>query len=212
MDNLIEHIGLDKHEAKIYQTLLEMGPSTVTEITKKAGLSRTLGYVVLEKLAEQGLVNRASGQGKKIHYAAQHPQRLAQYVENRRNQWERRLKEVEHVLPDLVSIYKIVDKPIIRFQEGLEGAKSIYEESLETRDTIFSIADIEGWDVPELADWGREYNRKRSKNKIHENMILLDTPVGRKWMADYRGSLEYTHVRWVKPEDLPDIKDFKGGN
>ena len=41
-------------------------------------------------------------------------------------------------------------------------------------------------------------------------MILLDTPTGRKWMADYRGSLEYTHVRWVKPEDLPDIKDFKG--
>ena len=155
MDNLIEHIGLDKHEAKIYKTLLEMGTSTVTEITKKAGITRTLGYVVLEKLAEQGLVNRASGQGKKIHYAAQHPRRLAQYVENRRNQWERRLKDIEHVLPDLVSIYKIVDKPIIRFQEGLEGAKSIYQESLETKDTIFSIADIEGWDVPELAEMSK---------------------------------------------------------
>ena len=210
MDNLIEHIGLDKHEAKIYQTLLEMGPSTVTEITQKAGITRTLGYVVLEKLAEQGLVNKASGQGKKIHYAAQHPRRLAQYVENRKRQWERRLKDIEHVLPDLVSIYKLVDKPVIRFQEGIEGAKSIYMESLESREKILSVADIEGYDTPEFRKWGQEYNRQRSLKKIHEQMLLLDTPIGRAWMKNYKGSFKYTDFRWINPEQFPGIKDFKG--
>ncbi|MCL5666372.1 MAG: hypothetical protein M1383_01180 [Patescibacteria group bacterium] len=210
MNNIIHHIGLDKHEAKIYETLLQSGPSTVTEITKKAGVARTLGYVVLEKLSEQGLVSRASGQGKKIHYVAQHPRRLVQYVENRKNQWERRLRETEAVLPELVSVYKLAEKPTIRFQEGVEGAKSLYNESLESKEIILSIADIEGYDTPEFKKWGQEYNRQRSLRKIHEQMLLLDTPKGRRWMADYRGSLAYTEFRWIKPEQLPGILDFHG--
>lgn len=210
MDNQLSHLGLDENEAKIYQALLELGPSTVAQITKKAGITRTFGYPVLEKLSIQGLVSRASGQGKKINYAAGHPRKLIQYIENRKNQWQRRLNEAEHILPDLISIYKLAEKPTIRFQEGLEGAKAIYLETLESKETIFSIADIEGWDTPELADWGREYNRKRSQLKIHENMLLLDTPISRAWMKDYRGSFEYTHIRWIKPEQLPKIKEFVG--
>jgi len=210
MKNSLFHLGLDKHEAPIYQALLELGPATVTQITKKAGITRTFGYPILEKLSEQGLVSKSSGQGKKIHYTAQHPRRLIQYIENRKNQWERRLKEAENLLPDLVSIFKLANKPVIRFQEGLEGAKSIYLESLESKETILSIADIESWDTPELADWGRRYNRKRSELKIREQMLLLDTSVGRAWMKDYKGSFKYTDFRWITHEQLPGIKDFKG--
>lgn len=210
MQNSLLHLGLDKHEAAVYHALLELGPATVTQITKKAGITRTFGYPILEKLSEQGLVSKAAGQGKKIHYAAQHPRRLAQYIENRKNQWERRLKEMEAVLPDLVSIYKLADKPVIHFQEGLEGAKSIYSETLESKEAILSIADIEGWDTPELRKWGQEYNRRRSELKIYEQMLLLDTPKGRAWMQDYRGSFKYTEFRWIKAEQLPGIKDFVG--
>jgi len=210
MQNSLAHLGLDKHEASIYEALLELGPSTVTQITKKAGITRTFGYPILEKLSEQGLVSKASGQGKKIHYAAQHPRRLVQYIENRKNQWERRLKEAENVLPDLVSIYKLAEKPTIRFQEGVQGAQSIYMESLESKEKILSIADIEGYDTPEFKKWGQEYNRQRSLRKIHEQLLLLDTPKGRRWMEDYRGSFKYTEVKWIKPEQLPGIMEFNG--
>jgi predicted transcriptional regulator len=210
MDNQLSHVGLEENEAKVYQAILELGPSTVTQITKKAGVTRTFGYPILEKLSLHGLVARASGQGKKIRYTAGHPRKLLQYIENRKNQWQRRLSEAEHLLPDLISIYKLAEKPTIHFQEGLAGAKSIYTETLESKEIIFSIADMEGWDTPELAEWGKEYNRKRSLLKIHEQMLLLDTPKGHKWMNDYRGSFKYTNFRWIKPEQLPGIQDFTG--
>lgn len=210
MQNNLLHLGLNKHEASIYKALLELGPASVTQITKKAGLTRTFGYPILEKMSEQGLVLRASGEGKKIKYTVQHPRRLVQYIQNCRNQWDRRLKEVENILPELVSLYRVAEKPVIRYQEGVAGVKAIYEETLESKEEILSILDIEGWDVPEFRNWGKNYNRQRSLKNIHERILILDTKQGRDWMENYRGSLKYTDYRWIILEQLPFIKDLGG--
>lgn len=210
MKNLIQNLGLDENEAKVYQALLELGPATVSQITKKAGITRTFGYQILEKLSINGLVNRVSGGSAKIHYAAEHPRHLVQFIQNRKNQWERRLKDAEQRLPDLVSLFKIAEKPIVKYQEGIEGIKTIYSQTLESKEEILSILDIEGWDVPEFRQWGKEYNKQRSEKKIKERILILDTPQGRDWMKNYRGSYKYTHYRWIKPEQLPAIKEFRG--
>jgi sugar-specific transcriptional regulator TrmB len=208
MDNLVNNLGLDQNEASVYQALLELGPATVSQITKKAGITRTFGYQILEKLSINGLVDRVSGEGAKIRYAAEHPRRLVQFIKNRKNQWERRLKEAEQRLPDLVSLYKVAEKPIVKYQEGFEGVKNIYNQTLKSKEEILSILDIEGWDVPELRQYGKEYNQKRSEQKIKERVLILDTPQGRDWMKNYHGSFKYTHYRWIKPEQLSSIKDF----
>ncbi len=210
MENIVEQSGLEENEARIYQALLELGPSSVTQVTTKAGVTRTFGYPILERLSIYGLVNRVSGKSKKILYSAEHPRRLVQYIQNRKNQWERRLKEIEHELPELVSIYKVAEKPVIKYQEGVEGVKSIYEETLNSTQEILSIIDVEGWDVPEFRQWGKKYNRERSKRKIHERILMLDTPSARTWMKHYPGSLRYTQYRWIKPEQLPNINNFRG--
>jgi len=210
MKTLIEQSGLEENEAKIYQALLEIGPSTVTQITIKAGVTRTFGYPILEKLSVYGLVSRVSGKSKKILYGAEHPRRLVQFIQSRKNQWERRLKEIEQELPDLVSIYKVAEKPVIKYQEGVEGVKAIYEETLNSTEEILSIIDVEGWDVPEFRQWGKNYNRERSRRKIHERILMLDTPSARTWMKHYPGSLRYTHYRWIKPERLSKINNFRG--
>ncbi len=210
MSDILKNLGLEDSEAKVYEALLELGPATVTEVTSKAGISRTLGYHVLEKLAVNGLVDRASGKGSKIKYAANHPRSLLQYVTNRKNQWERRAKETERLLPELISLYKIAEKPVVRYQEGADGIKSIYSETLESKEEILSIMDVDGWDAPEFRSFGKEYNRERSKRKIHERILMLDTPAGREWMKYYKGSFTYTHHRWIKPEQLPGILEFGG--
>jgi len=210
MSKSLATIGLEESEAKVYQALLELGPSSVTEITKKAGITRTLGYHLLQKLGIHGLVDQVSGKDKKIIYSAKHPRYLLQHIKNKKNALERKIEEVEQRIPELVSLYNVTDKPVIRYQEGLEGLKNIYSETLESKTEILSIADTDGWDVPDLAKWGKDYNRERSKRKIHERMLMLDTPAGRKWMKDYKGSFTYTHYRWIKPEQLPHIADFNG--
>ena len=48
--------GLSAKEAKVYLALLELGPSTMTEVARVANINRTTGYPVLETLAAKGLV------------------------------------------------------------------------------------------------------------------------------------------------------------
>ncbi len=210
MINLVDDLGLEKNEAKIYQALLELGPSTVSQITKKAGITRTFGYQILEKLGTYGFVNRISGEGTKIKFSAEHPNRLIQFIKNKKNSWDRRLKDAEERLPDLVSLYKISDKPTIKYQEGVEGVKSIYTQTLESKEEILSILDLEGWDSKDFKQWGKNYNRERGEKKIKERILILDTLSGKNWMKNYHGSFKYTDYRWIKPEDVPGIKEFGG--
>ena len=210
MEHLINDLGLEENEAKVYQALLELGPSTVSQITKKAGITSTFGYQILEKLSGYGLANRVSSENTKLRYSAEHPRNLVQFIQNRKNHWERRLRQSQLILPDLVSLFKVAEKPIIQYQEGAEGVKNIFQQTLDSKEEILSILDIEGWDVPEFKLCGQQYNTQRSQKKIRERILILDTPQGRDWMKNYHGSFKFTNYHWIKPEQLPTVKEFGG--
>ena len=207
---LIDNLGLEETEAKIYLALLELGPATVTKITNKAGVTRTLGYHVLEKLGWKGLVYKSSGSRKKLRYIAEHPRELLQNLKNKQSSLNRQVAVLERTLPELTAIFKTAEKPAIKFQDGLNWVKSIYSETLNSKSEILSILDLEGWSAPELNEFGKKYNKERSKRKIYERILILDTPAGRDWMKHYQGSTKYTKYRWIKPQDLPGILNFGG--
>lgn len=205
----LKQFGLDENEAKIYLTLLELGPSTVTELTSHAHITRTLGYKILDDLGLLGLVTRVNSKGKKLKFAAEHPRSFVQYVKNKKNQWERNIDDAQELLPDLISLYKVKDKPTIRYQEGVQGVISLFEESLESTTEILSVTDVESWQEKEFWEWAKGYNRERNKRKVKERILLLDTPEGRKWINKYR-STPYTIYRWVTREQAKGLLEFGG--
>lgn len=208
-EEIIKEFGFDDDEAKVYVALLELGPATVSEVTKKAGVTRTLGYVVLDKLGMIGLVTRARDKSKKMKFVAEHPQNFVQYVKNKKNSWERKVEKAENLLPELLSVYKIKEKPVIRYQEGVKGIITLFEESLQSKTEILSVADVESWQDPEFWDWAKNYNRERNKHKVKERILLLDTPQGRAWIKNYRSS-PYTIYRWVTREQAKGLLEFGG--
>lgn len=207
--SIVEQLGLEESEAKVYLALLELGPSTVTEVTKKAGITRTLGYHVLEKLGLDGLVNRVSG-GKKQQYVAEHPRTLVQHLKNIEGSWQRKIKTVEESLPDLLSLYKMSEKPVMRYQQGVGAVKRMYEEALTAKTDILSILDVESWQAPEFWEWAKGYNRERNRAKVKERILLLDTKAAREWIKNYRGSQKYTVYRWVRGDEVHALKGFGG--
>ncbi|MFZ2189341.1 MAG: helix-turn-helix domain-containing protein [Candidatus Magasanikiibacteriota bacterium] len=212
MLEILKSIGFEETEAKVYIALLQLGPSGASAIARKAGIGHTLCYHALEKLGWFGLVNRSSGQKKRIQFVAKDPKNLKHFVKSKINTWERKEKELESQLPDFYLLYTVAEKPSVRFQEGVEGAKNIYWETLEAKSEILSVLDLQAWYTPEfnLFKWGKEYTRERSKRKISERVLVLDTPEGRDWMKHYQGSKKYINYRWIKPEQVPTIKDLGG--
>lgn len=202
--------GLDESEAKVYLALLELGPSTVSEITRKAQITRTLGYHVLEKLGWYNLIDKVSGKNNKITYAPKHPQNLAQFIKNKKNSWNKKLQTIEKDLPNLVSLYKIAEKPTIKFKEGVSGIKNIANETLEAKKEILTILDIKEWQTTELKSFGKSWDRTRIEKKIKEKQLILDTPYARKWMKVFKRSDRFTEFRWIKREQLPNIDEFGG--
>ena len=78
-EKLLRSLGFNESEAKLYLVSLEMGPSPVQDIAKKAKVSRVTAYAAIEKLNEFGLMSTAQ-RNKKHLYAAESPERLVSFV------------------------------------------------------------------------------------------------------------------------------------
>lgn len=206
----LKNLGMEESEAKIYLALIELGPSAVTEITNKAKITRTLGYHVLEKLSWSGLVNKVSTGSKKIIYSAEHPRALLQYTKNKCSQWEKNIKKIEEILPELVSLYKTGEKPTIKFKQGQQGVIDIYYESLESKTDFLCVWDIDAWLNSEIFEYGNNYFKERNRRKKFARILVLDTSASRTWVKEHKFNLRYTEYRWAKPELMVGISDFGG--
>jgi HTH-type transcriptional regulator, sugar sensing transcriptional regulator len=192
---LIASLGLSENETKVYLALLELGPSLVTQISKKSEVNRVSCYDVLDRLVKYNLVTYASGKNSKQRYSAMPPYNLFNFLERKQKREEKQLEELKKKMPELKMLYREPNRPSIKFFEGTEGLKAIYAETLKSKTEILSVGDCEEWEAPDLVAWGRQYNRERAKAKIKERILV---PAGEKtinWFHNYSTTLKYTRYR-----------------
>lgn len=157
-------IGISEIEARFYLALLELGPTSVRDVAKKAGISRTNGYDVLARLESQGLVRESvGGSGQTRLIAAEPPEHLIDLFDQRR-------RRAAEILPDLKGLQSAgLDKPRVRYFEGLNGIKDVLESTLEARDKsicgILSMQDL--YVVP-----GREWMDGHVARRIEAGVSL----------------------------------------
>jgi len=75
----LEKLGLSDKEAAVYLASLELGPSPVQVISRKAEVNRATTYVMIEVLLQKGLMSTFD-KGKKTMYTAEKPERLHRIV------------------------------------------------------------------------------------------------------------------------------------
>lgn len=202
MIELIANLGLTENEGKIYLSLLELGPSLVTEISRKAEVNRVSCYDVLERLVKYNLVTYASGKSSKKRYSAMPPYNLFSFLDRRQKRQEKKLEELKQKLPELKMLYREPNRPSIKFFEGTEGLKAIYAETLKSKTEILSVGDCEEWETPDLAAWGRQYNRERAKLKIFERVLIPASEKTINWFRNYPTTMKYTRYRILPKEKV----------
>lgn len=127
---LLRSLGFTESEANIYLVSLEMGPSSVQDIAKKAKVSRVTTYAAIESLIKSGLMSSLQ-KGKKNVYAAESPDRLLSFVSSRIKSMEATLKEVESSVQDLKLLQR-GDKPVVRLFEGEGAMAALQADMLKT--------------------------------------------------------------------------------
>ncbi len=130
--NHLESLGLTNTESTIYLTLLKIGESTAVQLAKETSVHRRTIYDNLNILLKKGLVNYII-KNKVKYFEATNPITLQTFLEEKEN-------TLSTILPILQSFYNNKQKsPQINVYVGIQGAKSIIEEAIQTNKTLYWV-------------------------------------------------------------------------
>jgi HTH-type transcriptional regulator, sugar sensing transcriptional regulator len=176
IQSLLE-LGLSQREALVYVAVLEVGHGVVTEITRRAGINRTTGYDILTSLVNKGLIS-VSGKRPKQEYAAENPDKLLQYLKDQQNVAEQRMITAQSFIPQLKAVHKLGDRPKVRYYEGVDGLKEVYEDTLRSKEDLRSLAHVDEAENA-LEGYFPKYYQRRAANNIAIRAIFPDSPGAR---------------------------------
>ena len=169
----LQSFGWNEKEATIYMAILELGKGTVTEISRKASISRTNAYNILDSLSAKGVVS-VSGKEPKQEYAAESPETITNYLKRESEETIERIRKSEEIVPELTLLHAKQNRPKIKFYEGTEGLQQVYENTLTSSETIRAYASVD--DVHKaLPNYFPEYYKRRAKKGISIRAIFPKT-------------------------------------
>ncbi len=185
-------IGLSPKEIKVYLSSLELGESSVLDISKKSRINRTTIYPIIDSLTKKGLISLIQ-KGKKKYFFAESPSKIKSFVESKINELESR----KSTLPELIKQLSAIEnsrpnKPIVRFYEGNEGINSMLEEFLQNSEVIDNPDNVENQmyiaysrDIHErsVSEKYREH-RRQIRNKSGVKSVYLYTKEDGELLSD----------------------------
>ncbi len=197
----LKQAGLTEDQARLYESLVERGPSPASLAARKAGLSRTLAYKILSELEVLGLVSKQEEAGKVTLFTASHPLALKEMAERKEREAKDALSALEGVMGAMTSAYNLAGgKPGVEFYEGEEGIRKVIMDTLKSKSELLSYADIEavGRYAKPLND---EYVALRKHRNIKKRMLVLETPTSRAFYGNKNPDI--TDVRFIKAPAEP---------
>lgn len=142
----VEDLGLSQKEARVYLANLSLGSATVQQIADQSGIKRVTTYVILESLANLGLVSQTS-QGKKTFFNAEDPSNLRRLLDKKEQEVKDQKRGFEDILPQLKTIKQLPQEaPSVKYYDTAEGIKSIMASFLQAHRNegpIFGLSNLD---------------------------------------------------------------------
>ena len=158
LKDVLNDIGLNDKEASIYLAALELGDAPASSIALRAKINRVTTYDILKKLLKRGFISSYT-KNKIKYFAATEPDTI-------RLDARRKYMNFKAALPSLRRLHGKSVHPRIRYYEGIEAIKKIYQDTLTAKTEILNYADSKSirhiW-----PNYDKEYVQERVKKKIY---------------------------------------------
>lgn len=190
---LLRKIGLSEGEIKVYSVLLHFGLSSVNKIHEKTGIERRNIYDILNKLIGRGLCTYSMENQKRL-FQISHPQKIMDYVADKKNELEKVENEVKKELPHLANQFNSRLPDIYsEVYRGPEGIKAIWEDTLQY-DAVYWIGS--GRYLPQkFPIWFRNWNKKRVEKKVQWINLMRE-----EMREKIKHPLDYEEIRYLPTE------------
>ena len=198
---LLEKIGLNKSEAKVYLSLLDIGSSTTGPIMHRAKVSSSKIYGILARLVEKGLVSSVI-KSKTKYYQASPPESLLDYMKEK----EEELKKNETQLNKLIPELKLRQSTVEEKQEaqlyigwkGLMNALNSLLGSLSNGDDYIAFAQTpKEEESKEVKIFFSQLQKRREEKKLNVK-IMADSAQKRIFDSEPYSKFKNFQVKYMK--------------
>jgi len=177
MDKLIEHlksIGLNEKEAKIYISLIKLGPQPVSVIAKKISMNRSSCYNLLDKLRQKGVVEKVIQENNMLFRSVE-PGHVLDQLKGKRYELDSQIQNLGLVLKDfneLKSGYEV--KPRVIFFQDETGLQNVLEDTFSSSEPLRCYASLDELSSM-LPNYMPRYYKKRIKQKLRVRALYPAT-------------------------------------
>lgn len=161
-ETILQELGFTQSEAKVYLTLLKLGPVKVGQIIEKSGLQSSTIHNTLHSLIDKGFV-RYVLRGKIKIYQSVEPNLILQ-------EFKEKEQKFEEIVPKLESMQQLTkEKPQAEIYEGASGIMTMLNELIEDSkpndNYYFFAVDVSGLNK-DIQKFFERYDRKREEKKL----------------------------------------------
>ena len=168
---VLEELGLTKGEINVYLALSSLGKSTSGPIARKAGISPSKVYIVLNKLIDKSLVGVVI-EGRTKHFEAGSPEDLMGILRDKKKKIIQHEKEMRELINQ---IQQTTEKKTQAFvYSGLGAVRNLHNEIYELMEkgdeyVVYGIRGSE--ELRTLHEFFQRWHPKRAKKGVPGKMI-----------------------------------------
>jgi len=160
---ILEEIGLSKNEARVYLTLLKLGSSTATEITKESGIHRSNVYDALENLIKKGCAAHIQ-KGEVKYFEATNPENLQNILREKKS-------HLSSILPLLMKNKSKKQDMAVHIYEGYTALKKTINHFVDNKKDYLSYG-IPMQFPEKLKSWLDWHHKDRISKKVPIKIIF----------------------------------------
>ncbi|MFH1089030.1 MAG: helix-turn-helix domain-containing protein [Candidatus Uhrbacteria bacterium] len=202
IDQILNLFNLGPLENKVFQVCLESGMTGATVLAKKANISRTAIYDILESLIKEGLIIESQKSGIKV-FTVQKPEAIELLI----NEKQKEILMAKTALVIFKNEYYSSDKlikPRLQFFEGQEELRQMMKDLLLYRDITAYVL----WPVEKIIkllgiDFYRDFHKKRTEQNIQIKVIWPRQQVTAKIKYDFfKDDVELKREIRIAPKNI----------
>ena len=168
LQEILEEIGLNRREARIYLAVLQHPESNLADITKRTLIPRMSCHAILRGMLQKGYIDILVRKRRR-YFVAVPPHRILERLSRRAGEFKEALPRFERHAQAGPA------QPRIRFFEGIEGIRAVFRRILDEKRPFFAITCIDDMETV-ASDYFREFIARRTKQRLPVKLLTNRTP------------------------------------
>ncbi|MEI8337754.1 MAG: helix-turn-helix domain-containing protein [bacterium] len=167
LTKIFEELGLSEITERVFNDLVENGPSPARKLADRVAIPRPSVYDHLKILIEKGLVMERSEEGKKV-FSIDNVLNIEELLNDKIKKLQTEKEQFKISLPSLMKKTNFIE-PQIKFYSGREGVKQVINHIMLNR----NIETILMWPMSEMMKvLGDEYLKELNIKRVQRNIFL----------------------------------------